>query len=180
MTSNRIKLTSPVISTRAEAERVLGDIAASTAALNAAKAKLDQRLTSIRQEHEGTIDQLAKRIEALSGLLQQWAEASPEEFGGKKSIDFIHGTLGFRTGMPKLKTLAGWTWDKVLGALDAANHFVRIKREVDKEGVLMAYGRGELDDAELRGAGMRVVQDESFFVEPKLEEQSGKIVTSAN
>lgn len=178
MTSHRIKLTKPVISTRSEAERVLGDIAASTAALNAAKARLDERLTTIRQEHEGTIDQLAKRIEALSGLLQQWAEGSPEEFSGKKSIDFIHGTIGFRTGMPKLKTLAGWTWDKVLGALHSLH--VRVKREVDKEALLAAYARGELTDADLRAAGMRVVQDESFYVEPKLEEQARGVVTSAN
>src|SRR5690606_7652442 len=61
--TNRIKLTKPVVNSRADAERILGDIAASTAALNGAKAKLDQRLTAIRQDSEGTIDELKKRIE---------------------------------------------------------------------------------------------------------------------
>jgi phage host-nuclease inhibitor protein Gam len=177
MTTNRIRLTKPVVATRADAERILGDIAASTASLNAAKARLDQRLTAIRQEHEGTIDELAKRIEALSGLLQQWAEASPEEFAGKKSIDFIHGRLGFRTGTPKLKTLSGWTWERVLGVV--APVFVRIKREVDKEALLANYAQGTSSDADLRTIGVRVVQDESFFVDPKVEDPAGKITTAA-
>jgi len=171
---SRIRLTKPVISTRAEAEKTLGEIAAHTATLNGLKAELDAQLTAARQTYEGKIDALAKAIEEKSGLLQQWAEANTEEFGKAKSIELLHGRLGFRTGMPKLKTLAGWTWDKVVGALDTA--WVRIKREADKEGMLAAHQRGELDDADLRAAGVRVVQDESFFVEPKAEEPAGRIV----
>lgn len=178
MTSNRIKLIKPVVDSRADAERVLGDIAATTAALNIATAKLDQRLTAIRQESEGTIDELTKRNEALSGLLQHWAENNVAEFGGKKSIEFIHGRLGFRTGTPKLKTLAGWTWDRVLSVLAEAL-YIRTKREVDKEKILSLYGEKILADADLRAFGVKVVQEESFFVEPKIEETARGAVFSA-
>ncbi len=57
--------------------------------------------------------------------------------------------------------------------------FIRVKREVDKEGLLSTYARGEVNDASLREAGIRVVQEESFFVEPKLETAAGKITTAA-
>lgn len=176
--TNRIRLTRSVVSTRADAEKILGEIAAETANLNALKAQLDQELTAVRQKFEGRIDGLAKQVEQRSGLLQQWAEASPEEFGEKKSIDFLHGRLGFRTGNPALKTLSGWTFKRVLEVIDRT--FVRTKMELDKELVLTASARGELGEKDLRSVGLRVVQDESFFVEPKLEEPAGKLVAAAS
>lgn len=168
-TTSRVRLIKPVVSTRADAERILGEIAAATAIRAGLSAIMNEDLTKIRQEFEGKIDELSTEIEQKSGLLQQWAEASPEEFeAGKKSIDFLHGRVGFRTGTPKLKTLAGWTWDRVKGVLDAA--FIRTKSEPDKEALLGSYARGELTDATLRTVGVKVVQEESFFVEPKTEE----------
>lgn len=175
--TTRIRLTRSVVSTRADAEKVLGEIAADTADLNLLKASLDQELTTIRQKYEGRIDGLAKQIEQKSGLLQQWAEAAPEEFGGKKSIDFLHGRLGFRTGNPALKTLSGWTFKRVLEVIDRT--FIRTKEELDKELVLAAHARSELDDKALRSVGLRVVQDEAFFVEPKIEEQITRQVNVA-
>lgn len=167
--SSRIRLTRPVVDSRAAAETILGQITAAKAEQNGLRAALDCELTATRQRFEGDIDSLGKDIEQKTGLLQQWAEASPEEFpAGKKSIEFLHGRIGFRTGTPKLKTLAGWTWDKVKGVLDAA--FVRTKVEADKEALLGAYARGEVSDAVLRTVGISVVQEEAFFVEPKIEE----------
>jgi phage host-nuclease inhibitor protein Gam len=166
--SSRIRLTKPVVATRADAERILGEIAAKTAARNGLRAGLDEELTAVRQKYEGRIDGLSNDIEEKSGLLQQWAEENSEEFGNKKSVEFLHGRIGFRTGTPKLKTLAGWTWDKVKGVLDST--FIRTKSEPDKELLLASYARGEITDATLRGVGVKVVQDEAFFVEPKIEE----------
>lgn len=170
MKKSRIRITAPVVATRADAERILGEIAALTAERNGAIAELDQRLTSIRSEYEGGIDDLKTQIEHRTGLLQQWADASPEEFAGKKSIDFLHGRLGFRTGNPSLKTLAGWTFKKALELLDDA--FVRVKRDVDREGLLAAYAKHEIGDSELRAVGLKVVQEEAFFVEPKVAEEA--------
>ena len=171
MTSNRIKLTKAVVASRAEAETLLGEIAAGTANLNSMKAALDGEVTVIRQKYEGTIDALATQLEHKSGLLQQWAEASPEEFAARKSIDFLHGRIGFRTGTPKLKTISGWTFDRVLSVISKV--WVRKSEELNKEGLLAAHASGKLADAELRTNGLRVTQEESFFVEPKLEEVGG-------
>ncbi len=172
-TTNRIRLTKSVVASRAHAETLLGDIAAQTAQLNALKAELDTEVTAVRQKFEGRIDGLGKQLEQKSGLLQQWAEGAPEEFKDKKSIDFLHGRIGFRTGTPKLKTLAGWTFDRVLSVIDSM--WVRVTQTVDKEALLAAYASGELTDAALRVSGMKVVQEEAFFVDPKLEESAGAV-----
>jgi phage host-nuclease inhibitor protein Gam len=171
--THRIRVTKPVVATRADAETMLGEIAGATARRAGLLAELEQKLTAIRADFEGEIDALARDIELKTGLLQQWAEASPEEFAARKSVDFLHGRVGFRTGTPKLKTLAGWTWERVLDALKKdclGEMFIRIKESVDKEALLSAHATGALVDAQLRGAGVRVVQDEAFFVEPKNEE----------
>jgi phage host-nuclease inhibitor protein Gam len=170
MTTNRIRLTKTVVASRADAETLLGEIAAETASLNALKAALDSEVTAVRQKFEGQIDSAAKQLEQKSGLLQQWAESAPEEFDGKKSIDFLHGRIGFRTGNPALKTLSGWTFKRVLEVIERT--FVRTKEELDKEAILSAHARAELDDKSLRAVGLRVVQEEAFFVEPKLEDQT--------
>lgn len=168
MSKHRIKLSRPVVSSRADAERILGEIAADTAALNSIQAELDAEITAVRQRFEGRIDNLAKQLEHKSGLLQQWAEASPEEFGERKSIELLHGRLGFRTGTPKLKTISGWTFDRVLSVV--AEAFVRKKQELDKEALLAAHARKQVSDEDLKKIGVRVIQEETFFVEPKLEE----------
>lgn len=165
---NRIRLTNAVVATRAEAETLLGEVCSDTAELNALKAELDAQITDLRKEYEGYIDTLAKAIERKSGLLQQWADGSPEEFGAKKSIEFLHGRIGFRTGNPQLKTVTGWTFKRVLEVVQKT--FVRVKEELDKEAILSAHARGELDDKTLKACGLRVVQEEAFFVEPKLEQ----------
>ncbi len=167
--STRIRRTAPVVATRADAERLLGELAAASAEQARLQAELDAELTTVRQRYEGNIDLLAKKIEGHTGLLQAWAEASPEEFGDKKSLELLHGRLGFRTGNPKLKTLPGWTWDRVKALLLPASPFLRVKTEPDKEGLLAARQRNELDDGDLRALGLKVVQDEAFFIEPKVD-----------
>lgn len=174
---SRIRITKPIISTRAEAERMLGEVTALTAQLNSLKAELDRELTATRKRFEGRIDELKVEIEQKSALLQQWAEASPEDFAERKSVEFLHGRVGFRTGNPTLKTLSGWTFKRVLEVITRS--FVRVKEELDKEAILAAYAAGTLTDGELRAVGLRVVQDESFYVDPKVEEAAGKVTVAA-
>lgn len=166
----RIRRTGPALTSRFAAEAELGALAAATAERDRLVAKLEAELTDVRQRYEEKIDTQQEAIDAATDRLQAWAEANPDEFGDRKSLDLLHGTVGFRTGNPALKTLSGWTWDRVkeklVGGLAA---FVRTKTEPDKEGIHGAYQRGELSDAQLREIGLRIVQDEAFFIEPKTE-----------
>lgn len=180
MSINRIKLPSTVI-TRARAEEILGEIATLTLGVREYKTAMDQTLTKVREEYQPLIAMNEKDIEEKTALLESWASANPAEFPkDRKSIALLHGVLGYRTGTPKLKNLAKWTWESVLGAIKALENlpqaWVRVKEEINKEAVLASYAQGFALDSDLRQLGMKVTQEESFFVEPKMEETKARTV----
>jgi hypothetical protein len=82
----------------------------------------------------------------------------------------VHGLVGFRTGTPKLKLLSGWTWEKVLEfiSVNQLMDLIRTKKEVDKE--LILANRDCIKPETLKQIGIKVVQDEAFFVEPKRDD----------
>lgn len=175
MKNNRIKLKAPTIKSREEIEALVGDLARLTNFQQQTTALMDQRITEVRAEYETQLAEAEQQKAALMEAARQWAEANPEEFGKTKSIEMLHGTMGCRIGMPTLKTLSGWTWDRVLEKLrtvPAYAVFIRTKQEVDKATILDL--REDLLDGDLRAMGVRVVQDETFFVEPKLTEVETK------
>jgi len=180
MSTNRIKLPTTII-TRARAEEILGEIATLTIEQRAQKNELDRELTAAREKYEAPLTALGKQIEEKTALLESWASANPAEFPKqRKSIDLLHGTIGYRTGTPKLKTLAKWTWDRVLEKLRGLGApvagFIRTKEEVNKEAIIAAVTAGNMLVGEERQFGVAVVQDEAFFVEPKLELQTARTV----
>lgn len=180
MSSNRIKLPSTII-TRLRAEEILGEIATLKLEEREHKVAMDRALTSVREQFEAPLDALVKQIGDKTALLETWASANPGEFPkDRKSIVMLHGILGYRTGTPKLKTLAKWTWDRVLEKLkelgDATAGFVRTKEEVNREAIIAAVSEGRLLPEEARTVGVQVVQDEAFFVEPKLEDLAARNV----
>ena len=90
----------------AEVENLVGHIAAARNHERALTAQMDDLLTAIRQRYEPQLLELAGQIESMHGAVQSWAEANPDRFAPRKSLDLCHGTIGFRTGNPRLKTVA--------------------------------------------------------------------------
>jgi phage host-nuclease inhibitor protein Gam len=171
---SRIKITSPIIQSRAAMEELVGEIAALTIEQRKLSAEMDRQLQAIREKYDVHLGELKKLVEEKTTVAQAWAEANPEEFKGKrKSIEFMHGTVGFRTGTPKLAKLKKWTWKMVLAALKLNTWglgYVRTKEEIDKEAILAAYRQKVLTTEDVTAVGVAVIQEESFFVEPKLTE----------
>lgn len=91
-----------------------------------------------------------------------------------------HGVIGFRTGTPKLKTQKGFTWASALQLVkEFLPAYVRKTEEVAKDKLLadrdmevtVKDGAGEVKlSEEMTRCGIQVVQDETFYVEPKKEE----------
>ena len=64
---------------------------------------------------------LLDRRQLLAEQLELYYRANRKELEhGKKSIELRFGRAGIKVSAPSLKTLKGWTWDKVLRALDVA------------------------------------------------------------
>jgi phage host-nuclease inhibitor protein Gam len=180
MSKNRIRITAPAIKTRAEMEHLIGEIAKLTLQRNALTLEMDRQMSEIRSRFEADLGPVQKTLEEKTAVAQDWAESNPSEFGKLKSIEFVHGQVGFRTGKPTVKTLSGWTWDRVLEALRGlawAKSLIRTEETVNKQGILDQ--RESLTSEELRQIGVRIVQDESFYIEPKLQELANKIVEAA-
>lgn len=134
-------------------------------------AMIDVQMTKIREKWADKLAELTERKDKAFDIMQAWAMENRDEiFTKKKSYESTHGTLGFRTGTPKLKTLRGFTWSAVTNLLkEFLPGYVRTSEEPAKDKLLA--DRDVPETAELFAkCGFGVVQDETFYVEPKKEE----------
>jgi len=163
--------------TRAQVEKLVGQIADLMNEERQINAETDARIIEIKQSVEKRLNTVQERLKEKLAVAQLWAETNPQEFGNRKSIDLQHGRIGFRTGTPKLKTAPRLTWAKVLerikNSVDYAASYIRTKEDVNKDKIL--DDREKLGKDGLNLIGVRVVQEESFFVDPYLTSNADKL-----
>ena len=154
-----------------EMELAFADYARADARIQKINATMDIEMTRIREKYQDELGKLAETKEASFDILQAYAMENRDElFSKRKSLETTHGTLGFRTGTPALKTLKGFTWESVKNLLkEFLPDYVRTKEEADKEKLLADREKEEVA-ALFPKVGVKVTQDETFFVEPKKEE----------
>lgn len=152
-----------------EAEALFGEFATVDAKINQITAKMDTEITKVREKHQGVLAELCEKKEQLFEKLQHFAVKSPDSFAKKKSLEFTHGVLGFRTGNPALKPLKGFTWKAITEMLKTfLPDYVRTVEEPAKDKLLADRDNEDIQPL-LEKVGIQVVQDESFYVEPKKE-----------
>lgn len=138
--------------------------------LSIVEGKMNVEITKVKAKYETDISELQDNRDRYFEMLQAYAEGNPGLFEKKKSIDFTHGTLGFRTGTPKLKTLKGFTWESVKVLVKRLMpDYVRTEEAVAKDMLLANREQPDVKN-NLANVGIEVVQDESFYVQPRLED----------
>lgn len=172
---------------REAADEAFATYAKSDAQIQKINAEIELQCAKIREKYADRLASLTiERGEAFDVLQSFATENQAALFTKKKSLDMAHGTIGFRTGTPKLKTLKGFTW---ASALQLAKKFlpmtyIRQTEEIAKDRLLAdreledvaVYDTptGDPREVPMREAmavcGIQVVQDETFYVEPKKEE----------
>lgn len=158
------------IQTAVEADALLGRIGTETAIRDILAADMAKELAAVRTKFEPGIAKVQDSIADKLSALEDWADASREQFGEKKSIELLHGRIGFRSGNPHLELLSKMTWKKVLARLKGKlKRYIREKPEVDRAALLADASRkvDPLPASMLSRAGVRLAQDESFFHELK-------------
>lgn len=164
--------TQGLIETRADAERLSGEVVDHQIEANRLTVEMDAKISDIKKQYEGSIDSEKKMIESKTLILNMWAEQNPDEFNGKKSIDFVHAVIGFRTGQPKVEKLKRLTWAKVVQQMQKLTYgwdYLRERDpEVDKEKLIA--DRSKLTVDKLNKMGLKITQDETFFIAPKTED----------
>lgn len=157
--------------TRDAMETAFAEYAIADAEIAKINATMDVQFTKIREKHQDDLEEhTKKKVEAFE-IMQAFAvEQRDVLFTKKKSMDTTHGTLGFRTGNPKLKTRKGFTWPAVTKILqELFPQYVRSVVEPAKD-KLLADRDDENAPAMFEKVGIYVDQDETFYVEPKKEE----------
>lgn len=173
MATKRTKKTILSGVTRDQMEEAFGAYASADAEIAKITAEMDKQFTAIREKHAERLAELEKTKEENFEVLNVFASEHKDElFSKKKSLESTHGTIGFRTGTPKLKTRKGFTWAAVLELLRNLGHtaYIRTTDEVAKD-KLLADRDSEDTQRIMQNCGIDVVQDETFYVELKKESQ---------
>ena len=114
------------------------------------------------ERYAGATSQL-KQIEAQEALKIFVMETKQIFFPGKKSLHLRHGTIGFRTGTPRVVKKQSITWETALRLFKHKEWPVSVKEWVDKEQIIAQRGDRELMEA-LSDIGIAVRQEERFFI----------------
>lgn len=154
-----------------EMEQAFAEYAKADARQQKIQADMDVQMTKIREKWQDELSKLQESKDKAFDVMQAFAtENRTELFSKRKSMDTVHGTIGFRLGTPKLKNLKGFTWASVTNLLkEFLPAYVRVKEEPDKD-KLLADRESEEVFSLFEKVGVAVVQEETFFVEPKKEE----------
>ena len=184
--------------TREQADEAFAAYAKASAEYDKLSADLELKAAQLREKYADRLSGLGAEGEERVGRMQAWAtEHRSELFGKRKSLDTVHGTLGFRTGTPKLKTTKGFTWAIALEKVKQyLPQYIRTTEEVAKDKLLadrdlqrvamhalpegtsdieaaLFYEEGGIRHTGMSHAmslcGLQVVQEESFYVELKQE-----------
>jgi len=159
---------------REHCDAVLRDMCTATAQLQAAEGMLNDELTRVRERYESAIAAARGQVKELTAAVEAFAIKHRSEFGQAKTLTLLHGKLQFRVTPPAVRQLnRKWSWDSILATVEMAGErlaaWVRTKHELNKDQVLADYAAETVDDTDLAGFGLRVVQTEQFAVDLNLD-----------
>ncbi len=159
--------------TREELEILLGEYTLVEANHRAYTAELDISIAALRDRYVQHLTPVAARLEALAEAIASWAETNKPEFGDRRSLDLLHGTIGWRLGQPTVKTRPKARLEDVVARCRASGRtdLIRTTEALDKEAILALCAKGELTPETLAPLALRVTQEERFFITPKTEEK---------
>lgn len=166
------KTKTTTIRTREELESVMGEYAEQVLERDRLTLEMERQILTIRSQFE---ERIAACVEVGDGLfedIQAWAVLNPDAFGAKKSLDLLHGTIGFRTGTPSVRQVPGVKADHSLNLISGAGRddLIRVRHEINKDRILELFAAGGIDAAELRALGLAVEQTERFYTDVKRED----------
>ena len=178
MATKRVKKTVVSGVTREAAEQAFADYATADAKVQGITARMDGEMTRIREKYADQLAELGEVKERNFEVLQTYATENKDAlFSKKKSMESAHGVFGFRTGTPKLKNLKGFTWAAVTNLCrELLPDYIRTTEELAKDKLLADRSIEEIAEF-FPKIGVQVVQDETFYIEPK-KEQDGTAAAS--
>jgi len=129
----------------------------------------EQEIAAIRQKYRPPLAELERYLTLETAWAETWARANPGAFGEKRSLECTHAMIGFHVTPPRVERASRkWTWSAIvvkLGETAWGKRYLRSPApEVNKEAILA--DRTHLPAEELRLAGIKIIQQERFFITP--------------
>lgn len=154
------------------AEKVMAIYAKADAEQAQINAKMDEEFTAIRELNAVRLQECEEAKKIAFNKIQMFAESNKELFPKKKSFEMAQGSIGFRTGTPKLKSAKGFTWPAITKLLAMkAKEYLIVKEEPAKAKLIADRDKPEVQLL-MKNVGIECVQDETFFIELKKEVQN--------
>jgi phage host-nuclease inhibitor protein Gam len=160
----------PTIQTRHELDAVVENVVQLQLARAALERDQEQEIAGIRQKFRAPLAELDRYLLLETTWVENWARANADAFpDDARSLPCTHATIGFRVSPARVdRASRKWNWTDVaakLGDIAWGRRYLRQPApEVNKEALLA--DRAELDPAELRKCGVKIVQEERFFIAP--------------
>lgn len=153
-------------------ESALTDLAFYESEVQKKEARMNSKINLLKEKFEMETGDIRGKAEEIRKEIEAFCLANKDEFKKKKSFEYPSGIVGFRTATPKVSTLnRKYTFKTALELVKRIfpGLYVRTKEELDKEVMLAEYAQKKLDDTKLASVGLRIEQDENFYIEPKYE-----------
>lgn len=155
--------------TKETAEQAMSAFAEAANKISSIEAKMNQELQEVRERYSDTLSKLEDQKDEQVEVLEAYAYEQKDSWGKKKSMDMLHGSIGFRTGTPKVKFEKGFNTKSVTAIMEEHYpDYVRSTVELNKEKLI--------EDREIEGfevickkAHIEVIQEDTFFVTSKEE-----------
>jgi len=149
--------------TWSQVDRALRDIARIDLKVRDVENRFNAKIAELKEQMAARVEPLAQQKARLERDIKDFCEFHRDEFEKEKTKVFNFGKLGFRKTPAALKTLARWTWAKVLMKLEeiGRSDFIRVKKSVDKDAIRTAG----LNEDELRMLGLVLESKEEFWYE---------------
>lgn len=171
--NKRQKLEPCIINSRPALECVVADVVKLKLEHTLASASMERELADVQKRHQDSLLSLARQIEVKEAAVFVYCQKHRAElFPERKSLDLLLASVGFETTPPRVEKINNKdTFGRIglrLESLDWGAAYVRYPDpEVNKERLLA--DRAKLRPEQLQEAGIKIEQDENFFIRPKSE-----------
>ncbi len=140
-------------------------------------AEHEAKIAALNAEFDTVLQPLAAEANGLAASVQLFAEQRTDLFpesaeDGPRSRTYLNAVIGFRTNPPKVTKRVGNDTEAAiverLEALPWGEKYVKYASPgLDKDALLK--DRATLTESQLAQAGIRIVQGQTFFIDPVLE-----------
>jgi len=165
----------PTITSRHELDAVVENIVQLQLNRAELEREQEQEIAAVRQKFRAPLAEIERYLTLETSWVEDWARRHPDTFRDRQSLPLTHAVIGFRTSPCRVdRASRKWTWSAIaqkLGELAWGRRYLRQPAlEVNKEALLA--DRAELSPTELRAAGLKIVQEERFYIAPHRETES--------